>query len=83
MCDGKDTNHAVNVVGYGKDSASGLDYWVLRNSWGSWWGQGGYMLIQRGVNKCDMESDVFYVVAGIIQALNITVNSIVTFFSLF
>ena len=37
------------------------------------------MLIQRGVNKCDMESDVGYVVAGIIQAVNITVNSIITF----
>ena len=28
------------------------------------------MLIQRGVNKCDMESDVGYVIAGI-KALNI------------
>ncbi len=70
-CDGNGRNHAVNIVGYGRDSASGLDYWVLRNSWGSGWGQGGYMLIQRGVNKCDMESDVGYVVAGI-RAPNIT-----------
>jgi cathepsin L len=35
-------NHAINIVGYGTD-ASGKDYWLIRNSWGSWWGEGGYM----------------------------------------
>jgi len=64
-CDGKGLNHAVNIVGYGRDSASGLDYWILRNSWGSGWGQAGYMLIQRGVNKCDVENNIYFVTAGI------------------
>lgn len=63
-CDLRARNHAVNVVGYGNDPFTKLDYWVVRNSWSSGWGQGGYIYIQRGVNKCNMESDVGYVVAA-------------------
>ena len=62
-CDGNQRNHAVNVVGYGRDAPTGLDFWIVRNSWGSKWGESGYMRIQRGVNKCDMETDVAYVIA--------------------
>lgn len=39
------TNHAVALVGWGTDPTHGL-YWILRNSWGSSWGEGGYMRIQ-------------------------------------
>lgn len=41
------SNHAVMMLGYGNDPASGLDYWLLRNSWGDSWGEKGYMRIQR------------------------------------
>merc|ERR1712071_85739 len=47
-------NHAVVVVGYG--SLRGQDYWVVRNSWGASWGQGGYVLFARGYNMCNIES---------------------------
>jgi len=39
------TNHAVALVGWGTDPTTGL-YWILRNSWGSSWGENGYMRIQ-------------------------------------
>jgi len=38
------TNHAVSLVGWGTDISHG-DYWILRNSWGSSWGENGYMRI--------------------------------------
>jgi len=39
-------NHAIQVVGYGTDAAEG-DYWLVRNSWGSGWGDGGYIKLKR------------------------------------
>ena len=34
-----DTNHAVNIVGVNVDEG----YWIIRNSWGTWWGDKGYI----------------------------------------
>merc|ERR1712080_18727 len=44
-------DHAVVVVGYGTDT-QGRDYWLIKNSWGEKWGQGGYMRMRRGWGMC-------------------------------
>ena len=41
-CANTTTNHAISLVGWGHDATYG-DYWILRNSWGSSWGESGYM----------------------------------------
>ena len=38
------TNHCIGLVGWGLDPVYG-EYWILRNSWGGSWGEGGYMKI--------------------------------------
>ena len=31
-------NHAVVIVGYGHDDDTGLNYWLVKNSWNATWG---------------------------------------------
>ncbi|XP_075091946.1 zingipain-2-like [Nicotiana tabacum] len=45
-------NHAVTVIGYGT-SEDGTNYWLIKNSWGTTWGEEGYMKIVRDVGVED------------------------------
>jgi len=47
---GSEVDHAVLVVGYTPT------YWVIKNSWGTSWGDGGYARIERGRNACGINS---------------------------
>ena len=49
-CTTTSQDHAVAVVGYGTED--GEDYWLVKNSWGKWWGDGGYIKMKRGVGMC-------------------------------
>lgn len=46
-------NHAVQLVGYGRDAALKTEYWLVRNSWGPSWGEGGYIRLRRGGDESE------------------------------
>lgn len=53
-------NHAVVLVGYGTD-LNGNDYWLIKNSWGTSFGENGYMKIARNrENLCGVASEISY-----------------------
>jgi len=51
-----DTDHVVSVTGWG-ETPSGLKYWLIRNSWGTYWGDLGWFKLRRGVNQNQIESE--------------------------
>uniref|UniRef100_A0A3B4G1Y2 Cathepsin L1-like n=1 Tax=Pundamilia nyererei TaxID=303518 RepID=A0A3B4G1Y2_9CICH len=58
-CNPKLINHAVLLVGYGTDG--GQDYWLVKNSWGTAWGEGGYIRLARNKNNlCGIASFPVY-----------------------
>jgi cathepsin L len=49
---GTKTNHFILVVGYGNDSNTTAPYWRAKNSWGTSWGEQGYIRMLRNVDLC-------------------------------
>jgi cathepsin F len=54
---GKDVDHCVQAVGINLDEG----YWIVRNSWGTEWGDAGYIYLASGENMCDISYDPKYV----------------------
>ncbi|CAF4493800.1 unnamed protein product [Rotaria socialis] len=59
-CSKTTVDHVMQLVGYGK-TASGDLFWICKNSWGTSWGEKGYIRILRGKNICGIASYVMQI----------------------
>jgi len=51
--------HAVEIVDYGTEN--GVDFWVIKNSWGTEWGMEGYIMMSRNRNNnCGIATQASY-----------------------
>mmetsp|Transcript_40735 Transcript_40735/g.85580 ORF Transcript_40735/g.85580 Transcript_40735/m.85580 type:complete len:412 (+) Transcript_40735:131-1366(+) len=50
-------NHGVSIVGWGYDSDMDKQHWIIRNSWGHYWGEMGFFRIELGSNFLGVEEN--------------------------
>jgi len=55
---GTSLDHGVLAVGYGTEGTS--PYWKVKNSWGTSWGEAGYIRMCRGSDKCGIANEPSY-----------------------
>lgn len=55
-----DIEHVVSVYGWGVENNT--KYWLIRNSWGTYWGEKGFFKLIKGVNNMNIESHCAWVV---------------------
>jgi C1A family cysteine protease len=61
---GTDIDHCVQVVGINTEEG----YWKVRNSWGTTWGQEGYIYLKYGQDTCGITTDPTYTAPRVVTS---------------
>jgi len=59
-CPKNSANHALLTVGWKYSTKYKKTKWIVKNSWGKSWGQGGYIYLEYGKNVCGMAKSPLY-----------------------
>jgi cathepsin X len=60
----KEIDHIISITGWGYDNSTGKQYWNVRNSWGEYWGEMGYIRVVLGENQLGTEADCAWATPG-------------------
>jgi len=61
-CQGTQMDHGVLIVGF--DSTNSPPYWTIKNSWGTSWGESGYLRVRMGTDQCGLTQAPSTAIAG-------------------
>jgi len=59
-----DLDHCVQLVGY--DTTASTPYWKVRNSWGTSWGESGFIRLPMGKNFCGIADEAGIPTAAVV-----------------
>eukprot|EP00550_Attheya_septentrionalis_P003843 CAMPEP_0198286208 /NCGR_PEP_ID=MMETSP1449-20131203/5344_1 /TAXON_ID=420275 /ORGANISM="Attheya septentrionalis, Strain CCMP2084" /LENGTH=331 /DNA_ID=CAMNT_0043983881 /DNA_START=224 /DNA_END=1219 /DNA_ORIENTATION=+ len=68
------TTHVVSIVGWGTDKSTGKMHWIIRNSWGEFWGELGFFRVEMGQDILGIESNIAWVTPGEFTVHNVPCN---------
>merc|ERR1719397_1803289 len=69
-------NYDVLIVGY--DKSGPQPFWIVKNSWGTDWGENGYIRIKMGVNSCGLKNFPCYPTTDTVSTTTISSSTSTT-----
>merc|ERR1711990_1017508 len=59
---GEFVDHVISIVGWGSDATTNKQYWIVRNSRGEYWGEMGFIRVEKGNNALQLETQCAWAV---------------------